>query len=195
MIFIAFELLFFGFLLAADLVSKHFVMPFLATLKNGEYVAIKDVLTFHYSLNDGAGLGIFSGKISLLLGITIVSMVILLGVLIFLHLKKVHKTPKGRFLLCSLIMILSGGIANLYDRIAFDGFVRDFIQYTFLEKIFGSTLFTCNVADIWVSVGVVALLIYVLFLYKEKKPETPIEPDDDYNDAVNEALDMMDNNK
>lgn len=194
MIFIIFELVFFAVLLAGDLVSKHYVMPFLASRvdDNYTYVAIKDVLTFEYSLNSGASLGIFSGKTGLLIGITVVSMVLLFLAIVFFHFKKLHKNPKGRFLLCSLIMILSGGIANLYDRIACDGFVRDFIQYTFLEKIFGSSLFTCNVADIWVSLGVVFLLIYILFLYKEKKPEVCLEPADDDEANVKDALKMYD---
>lgn len=189
MIFVVFELAFFALLLASDLVSKHYVMPFLAErAETGySYVAIKGVLTFEYSLNSGASLGVFSGKTGLLIGITVVSMVLLLAAIVFLHIKKFHKEPKGRFLLCSLIMILAGGIANLYDRIALDGFVRDFIQYTFLEKIFGSSLFTCNVADIWVCLGVVFLIVYILFMYREKKPEVCLEPADDEN-SVSDAL-------
>lgn len=194
MIFVIFEICFFALLLAGDLVSKHYVMPFLASRVEDKYtyVVIKDVLTFEYSLNSGASLGVFAGKTGLLIGITVVSMVLLFIAIVFFHFKKLHKNPKGRFLLCSLIMILSGGIANLYDRIALDGFVRDFIQYTFLEKIFGSSLFTCNVADIWVCLGVVFLLIYILFLYKEKKPEVCLEPADDDEANVREALEMYD---
>ena len=194
MIFIVFELAFFGILLAADLLSKHFVMPFLAkrVTENYSYVAIKDVLTFQYSLNDGAGLSLLSGQRGVLIGITVFAMVVLTLFIIFCHLRKLHKTPTGRFFLCSLLMILSGGIANLYDRIAMDGFVRDFIQYTFLEKIFGSYFFTCNVADIWVSLGVVFLIVYILFMYKPKKPEKPIEPDDDFdNNSLKKALEML----
>lgn len=200
MIFIIFELAFFGILLAADLVSKHYIMPFLAerTSENFSYVAIKDVLTFHYSLNNGAGLSLMAGKTGVLIGITVFAMVILTIFIIVCHFKKVQNKPSGRFFLCSLLMILSGGVANLYDRIALDGFVRDFIQYTFLEKIFGSYFFTCNVADIWVTLGVVMLIIYILFMYKPKKTEKAIEPEDDYdNKAVDIAMQMLDdsNNK
>lgn len=193
MIFIVFEIVFFAILLAADLVSKHYVMPFLAEQADFSYIAIKDVLTFHYSLNDGAGLSLFSGKTGLLIGITVFAMVVLTLFIFVCHFKKVHKKKSGQFLLCSLIMILSGGVANLYDRIAFGGYVRDFIQYTFLEKMFGSYFFTCNVADIWVTLGVVMLIIYILFMYKPKKPEKAIEPADDYdNNSLSEALRMLD---
>lgn len=194
MTFIIFEIVFFGLLLASDLVSKHFIMPFLAkrASENYSYVAIKDVLTFQYSLNDGAGLSLLSGKTGVLIGITVFAMIILTLFIIFCHFKKLHKTPTGRFFICSLLMILSGGIANLYDRIAMDGFVRDFIQYTFLEKLFGSYFFTCNIADVWVSLGVIFLVVYILFMYKPKKPEKPIEPDDDFdNDSVSKALKMI----
>lgn len=201
MIFVVFEIVFFGLLLASDLLSKHYVMAFLAerVSDNCSYVAIKDVLTFHYSLNDGAGLSILSGQRGVLIGITVFAMVVLTLFIVVCHFKKVHKNKRGQFFLCSLIMILSGGIANLYDRIANGGFVRDFIQYTFLEKLFGSYFFTCNVADIWVTLGVVMLIIYILFMYKPKKPEKPIEPADDYDgESLEVALRMIDeqnNNK
>lgn len=193
--FIIFEVIFFAVLLVADLLSKHFV--FLFYPKGSTKVVIEGVLTFHTTMNSGASLGIFSGKTGLLIGITIASMVILLGIIVLLHIKKLHSQPTGRFLLCSLLMILSGGIANLYDRILF-GSVRDFIQYTFLETIFGSSFFTCNVADIWVCVGVVLIIIYILFMYKEKKPETVFEPESinesDDEENIKKALEMLDEN-
>lgn len=193
--FIIFEVIFFAVLLVADLLSKHFV--FLFYPKGSTKVVIEGVLTFHTTMNSGASLGIFSGKTGLLIGITIASMVILLGIIVLLHIKKLHSQPTGRFLLCSLLMILSGGIANLYDRILF-GSVRDFIQYTFLETIFGSSFFTCNVADIWVCVGVVLIIIYILFMYKEKKPETVVEPESinesDDEENIKKALEMLDEN-
>lgn len=195
MIFIVFELVFFGILLASDLVSKHFVMPFLAERLEDDlsYVVIKDVLTFQYKENGGAGLSLLDGKTGFLIGVTVVAMFFLTLFIVACHFKKVHKKTSGRVLLCSLIMILSGGIANLYDRIAFKGYVRDFIQYTFLEKIFGSYFFTCNVADIWVTLGVVLLIVYILFMYKPKKPEKAVEPDDDYEESsVSIALRMLD---
>lgn len=190
MIFIIFELLFFAILIVGDLVSKYYVMPFLS-FNGGKFVVIDGVLTFCYSLNDGAGLSMLSGQTGVLIAMTVIAMLILLIFILFLHFKKLHKNHKGRFLLSSLIMILSGGIANLYDRVAFHGFVRDFIQYTFLEKIFGTCFFTCNLADIWVSVGVIMLLIYVLFMYRTTKPEPILEPDDDIDENINKALNMM----
>lgn len=193
--FIIFEVIFFAILLLADLLSKHFVFLFYPIGSTKE--VIEGVLTFHTLMNPGASLGIFSGKTGLLIGITIASMVILLGIIVLLHIKKIHNQPAGKFLICSLLMILSGGIANLYDRIAFNE-VRDFIQYTFLEPIFGSSLFTCNVADIWVCVGVVFLIIYILFFYKEKKPEIIVEPetiDESDEENIKKALEMLDDNK
>lgn len=193
--FIIFEIIFFAVLLLADLLSKHFVFQYFGTHVNNQIDVIKGVLTFKEAYNDGASLGIFSGKTGLLIGVTVASMVILLGVIVFLHIKKVHRQHTGRFLLCSLLMILSGGIANLYDRIAFNGLVRDFIQYTFLEKIFGTSFFTCNVADVWVCVGVVFIIIYILFMYKEKKPDVGVEPSDLIeldDESVQKALEMLD---
>lgn len=193
MSFIIFEIIFFALLLAADLVSKHYVVPFLIE-KDCYYPLIKDILSLKLSFNDGAGFSILSGKTGLLITFTAIAMALIFAFLIFLHFKKAHKAPKERFLLCSIVMILSGGIGNLYDRIANGGVVRDFIEYTFVETWFGKPFAICNLADVWLTVGMVFIIIYVLFMYREKKVVEPIEPQEDFNDndSISEALDLLD---
>ncbi len=196
MSFIIFEVVFFALLLAADLVSKHYVVPFLIE-KDLYYPLIKDILSLKLSFNDGAGFSILSGKTNLLIAFTAVAMVLIFAFLVFLHFKKAHKAPKERFLICSIVMILSGGIGNLYDRIANGGLVRDFIEYTFCETWFGKPFAICNLADVWLTLGMVFIIIYVLFMYREKKVVEPIEPQEDYNDSdsISEALELMDKKK
>lgn len=192
MSFIIFEILFFAILLVGDLVSKHYVVPFLMD-NGGYYPLIEDVLSLKLSFNDGAGFSILSGRTGLLIGFTAVAMVLIFLFLIFLHFKKAHKAPKERFLVCSIVMILAGGIGNLYDRIANAGLVRDFIEYTFVETLFGKSFAICNLADVWLTLGMLFIVVYIIFMYKEKKTVEPVEPDDDYsNDGVSEALELLD---
>lgn len=66
-----------------------------------------------------------------------------------------YRTPlKYRFKLISLTLILSGAIGNLIDRMV-NGFVVDFISFHYQD--FYWPIF--NFADIFISIGVVLLLI------------------------------------
>ncbi|BBB24202.1 signal peptidase II [Isorropodon fossajaponicum endosymbiont JTNG4] len=64
------------------------------------------------------------------------------------------KTPlKHRFKLISLVLILSGAIGNMIDRIA-NGFVVDFIDFHYSG--FNYPIF--NFADVFISIGVILLI-------------------------------------
>lgn len=69
----------------------------------------------------------------------------------------------------SLILVVSGGVGNLIDRVA-QGYVVDFIRFAFWNRFP-----TFNVADIAITVGVALLVIYILFIdgKKEKQRGTP----------------------
>lgn len=65
-----------------------------------------------------------------------------------------------RLLHVLLSLIAAGAIGNMIDRIRLD-YVVDFIYFVLINfPIF-------NVADIYVSVSTVALVILLLFVYKE----------------------------
>ena len=194
MIFVLIEILFFAVLLLADLLSKHYIMPFLES-HDGFWVLIDKGLTLRASYNDGAGFSMLAGKQGLLIAITVVAMVIILGFMVYLHLKKINRRPSGRFLSMILVMLLAGGIGNLVDRIAL-GKVRDFIEYTFIETWFHKSFAICNIADVWITVGMILLIVYVLFCWKDFKEEKPIEPDDlDEADSIRQALTMWEQKK
>ena len=56
--------------------------------------------------------------------------------------------------------ILAGGIGNLIDRVR-QGFVVDFLETAFMDfPVF-------NVADIYVTVSFLLLIVLILFKYKE----------------------------
>ena len=106
--------------------------------------------------NRGVAFGMFSGQrwfILLLTGIIAVR-------LIWFY--KVMPKKKEYFpLRVSLVMVLSGAIGNIIDRL-FRGYVVDFFEFTFFEwPVF-------NVADIYVVVGVTLLALMILFVVKDE---------------------------
>jgi len=155
------DLLIVAALLAADLVSKHYVAAALAP--NGSYEAIKDVLTFRYSENRGAAFGIFTDSrvfLCVFVGVVILG---LIAFMIYTIAKKKYKEKGGMFLQVALSMILAGGIGNLVDRIAL-GYVRDFIEYTFIYTLFKRDFAICNLADVFLTVGVIMVVIYLIVM-------------------------------
>ena len=131
--------LFTAFLIAIDQISK-----FLATVclkgKN-DFVIIKDVFCFHYldGGNTGAAWGMFSGRRFLF----------------------ITKTSVYKILNIFLILLLSGAVGNLIDRV-FHGFVIDFIYFELIHfPIF-------NVADCYVTVSCIGIIFICLFRIKEE---------------------------
>lgn len=181
------ECLLFGVFLAADLVSKHFVMPYLEA--HGRLVVIDKVLTFTPAYNTGAGFSMLSGKTGWLIAITAVGLALIMGLTIYTHLKMDTKKKSTRFLLVVEVMMLAGGVGNLVDRIRF-GWVRDFIDYTVVETLFHRSFAICNVADIWLTVGMILLIVYVLFFWRDtsKNPKEAVA--DAYQ--VDTALRLLD---
>ena len=106
--------------------------------------------------NRGVAFGMFSGQrwfILLLTGIIAVG-------LIWFY-KAMPKKKEYFPLRVSLVMVLSGAIGNIIDRL-FRGYVVDFFEFTFFEwPVF-------NVADIYVVVGVTLLALMILFVVKDE---------------------------
>lgn len=111
---------------------------------------IDKVIQFRYTENTGAAFSIFSDKTWLL---SIITGVMILAGLLYLFLGK----AENKLQYISLVLIVSGGIGNLIDRV-FRGFVIDFIEYLFMEYA------VFNFADILVTIGTVLLVISVFFV-------------------------------
>jgi signal peptidase II len=66
----------------------------------------------------------------------------------------------------SLVLIFSGTVGNLIDRLFTGKGVFDFIEVTFVDfAIF-------NFADSCLTVGVIMLMIYLVFFEGKNKPKT-----------------------
>lgn len=115
---------------------------------------IPGILSFTYVENTGAAFGLFSGNT---LALTIVSCVlaVVLGAVLIKYRKSCNLFSR-----ISLALMLAGAIGNLIDRI-FAGYVVDFIRFDFVHfAVF-------NVADTFITVGTVLLLISILFFEKD----------------------------
>ena len=145
-----------GALIALDLVTKVLAA---SNLNMHSITLIPNLIDFIYTENTGAAFGMLSNNTWFLIGFTAVFIVAFVLFDIFNH-------SKNWFYRIGYVLVLAGAIGNLVDRIMF-GFVRDFIAISFFPFIF-------NVADIFVTVGTVLLMIYVVFYMfnadtKEKK--------------------------
>ncbi len=117
---------------------------------------IPNVLYLHYLENRGAAFGIFQEQKVFLLLLTFVILAAVCYVL--------WKLPTDRkyiFLKLVCFFVASGGIGNCIDRIRLD-YVVDFIYFSLIDfPVF-------NVADIYVTVSVILVIILTLFYYKDE---------------------------
>lgn len=141
-------------LTAADQVIKFFVERFLAPVGTAEF--INGFIGWNYVRNTGAAFGSFSDNTVLL---SVVTGAVLLAGIVLIAMKKI----KSKFCLVCAVMIISGGLGNLIDRVL-KGYVVDFIDLQFMDfAVF-------NFADILVTVGAFALMFYVIAdIFRDRK--------------------------
>ena len=109
--------------------------------------------------NRGVAFGMFSGQRWFILLLTGVIAVGLIWFYVTMPKKKEYFPLR-----VSLVLVLSGAIGNIIDRL-FRGYVVDFFEFTFFEwPVF-------NVADIYVVVGVILLALMILFVVKDEDLE------------------------
>lgn len=139
---------------AVDQIIKFFAERDLAPIS--EKVVIKGFLGWEYVQNTGAAFGSFSNNTVVLSVIT--GIIILIGIIAI-----IAKKITNKFLLTVAVMIISGGIGNLIDRIA-RGYVTDYIKVLFIDfPVF-------NFADILVTCGSFLLIIYLIRdIYNDRK--------------------------
>ena len=129
----------------------------------GDVPFLPHILQLTYVQNTGAAFSLLAEHTWIL---TLISVLVVIVMVIALW-KKVLTHPLG---VVPAVLVLSGGLGNLIDRIAF-GYVTDMFRTLFMNfAVF-------NVADICITVGAVWLAVYVLFGYekleKKSKKEAP----------------------
>lgn len=143
------------FLVIIDQVSKYYVVQFLKD--SPPHVIKEDFLNLFYLENRGAAFGILQGKRLIFTIITIIVIVVLLKIL-FENYKNSSLLLKS-----SIALILGGTIGNFIDRIRLH-YVIDFISM----RIFGFDFAVFNLADAFIVVGTI-LLIIVILLHDSKE--------------------------
>ena len=143
-------------LLAADQVTKFLVR---ANIDLGESIPfIPHLLDLTYVQNTGAAFSILRER-TWLLALVSALVVVIVAVLVA---RGVIGGKLGRL---AALLVMCGGVGNLIDRVVL-GYVTDMLETVFMDfPVF-------NLADCYITIGVVLLFIYVLFFYdKEEKKE------------------------
>lgn len=139
------------FLVGLDQLSKSIIVQ---TIKLNDYiVVIKDFFNITYVQNRGAGFSILQGQMTFFYIITVIALI----VLTYLLLKSKDKLSKSAYLL-----MIGGAIGNFIDRI-FLGYVVDFLDF----YIFGYNYPVFNLADSFLTIGVILMIISVLLEKKD----------------------------
>ncbi|MBD3235220.1 MAG: signal peptidase II [Candidatus Eisenbacteria bacterium] len=147
--------------LLGDQVTKHMAR---VSLEPGVVVpVIGDLLRFRYVHNAGAAFGFFQGSRFLFIGISLVS----IAVIIYLILSKRYAFRGSRV---AFGMVFGGAVGNLIDRI----WLSEVID--FIDVGVGSQRWpTFNIADAGVTIGVVYLVFSVLMLGRSSESSDPAE--------------------
>lgn len=115
---------------------------------------IRGFFRITYTCNDGAAFSILKGKRVFFIIMTII---VVFFIVYYLLKNKVYWVEKY-----SLLLIISGAVGNLIDRIMY-GYVIDFLDFI----IFGYDFPVFNIADSFITIGAIGLIISILFLNKE----------------------------
>ena len=126
---------------------------------SSDFILIPGVLQLHYLENTGAAFSILEGK-QMFFAILTPILLVALAVVLF----KMPQDKKYLPLDYIIIFLIAGAIGNYIDRIS-NNYVVDFIYFSLINfPVF-------NVADIYVTCAVFALLIAILFVYKDEDLE------------------------
>ena len=138
-----------------DRVSKIFIINILEETGKVD-IYINSFLNFYLLWNKRIGFGLLSSDQDNFYNIVTVLIVLINFVIIYLLFKE--KGMKYYFLL----VILGGSLGNLFDRIYFRA-VPDFIDLNYN----GYHWFIFNVADIFITIGIILLILAEFLSYKK----------------------------
>ncbi len=147
------DLLFLIMLVAIDQFTKY--MAVIKLKDQPAFNIIDGVLEFNYLENRGAAFGMLQNQKIFFVFVAVIFLCVIVYVLF-----KAPMEKKYLRLHLLLTMIAGGAIGNMIDRLRLD-YVVDFIYFVLINfPIF-------NVADIYVTVATVLLVIQVLFIYTD----------------------------
>ena len=153
-LFFFLDILFFVLLVILDQITKNLAVVYLKD--KPAYVLWDGVFELHYLENSGAAFGMLQNQKVLFVSIAVIILVVIGYILI-----KLPRNRRYAMLEVLLVLIASGAVGNMIDRVEFN-YVVDFFYF----KLIDFPIF--NVADIYVSVSCVLLAVLVIFYYKDE---------------------------
>tara|TARA_B100000686_G_scaffold232969_1_gene240598 strand:- start:324 stop:806 length:483 start_codon:yes stop_codon:yes gene_type:complete len=144
------------FIFLLDRVSKIYILNIAETSGNVD-IYVNSFLNFILVWNKGVGFGLLSFDQSKIYNL--ITILIIIINLIIIYLAIMTKNIRVYFFL----LILGGSLGNLFDRLYYSA-VPDFIDINYR----GYHWFVFNVADIFITLGIICLIIAELLNYKQK---------------------------
>ena len=138
-----------------DRISKVYIIN-KVELNNTVDIYLNSYLNFYLIWNKGIAFGLFSFKEQYIYNI-MTFVIVTITIVLLIMISKTNGFKKY-----SLLIVFGGSIGNIFDRIYYSA-VPDFIDL----HINGFHWFIFNVADIFITVGVICLILDELFFYKK----------------------------
>ena len=139
-----------------DRVSKIYILK-LAELENVVDIYLTQYLNIYLIWNKGIAFGLFSFNESFIYNV-VTLIIILINIVILMMIVKYEGFKKY-----SLVLVFGGSLGNLFDRIYYSA-VPDFIDLHINQFHW----FIFNVADIFITLGVICLIYAEIFFNKRK---------------------------
>ena len=151
---IVYSLILIGLLIFIDQWTKSLAIHHLQGKQ--DIILIPNVLQLHYLENTGAAFSLLEGKQNIFAVVTPILLILLLFVLF-----KMPRDKKFLYLDYIIVFLIAGAIGNYIDRIM-NNYVVDFIYFSLINfPVF-------NVADCYVTVSVILLLILIMWYYTDE---------------------------
>ena len=134
-------------LVIGDLIAKYFVFNYIDL---HQFIKITSFLDITHIHNFGVSFGLFSESLSSTVLIIIAILVVCFIIYLFLN-------SRDKLESWGLFIIICGAVANIVDRIV-NGYVLDFI-YFHINQYYWPAF---NFADIYISIGIIMIIINML---------------------------------
>ena len=144
------------FIFLADRISKLYILSILEDLGNVN-ININSYINLILVWNSGIGFGLLSFDQLEMYNLMTILIIFINLLIVYLIIKSKDKSAYF------FLIILGGSLGNLFDRIYYSA-VPDFIDISYK----GYHWFVFNVADIFISIGIICLIFAELLNYKKK---------------------------
>ena len=159
-LFLKKTIIYFGiilFIFLADRISKLYILSILEDLGNVD-ININSYINLILVWNSGIGFGLFSFDQSQMYNVMTILIIFINLLIVYLIIKSKDKSAYF------FLIILGGSLGNLFDRIYYSA-VPDFIDISYK----GYHWFVFNVADIFISLGIICLIFFEILNYRKNE--------------------------